>query len=284
MAGVKEKKDMTRSRRAFASAAWSAALVCAIVVASAALFPGGSRQHDIALASTAGAPTWTLPTSLPAARDRPAAVTGSDGNIYVFGGTNNSIEYNTTFIYHPGANTWTQGANMPTAREGAQAVLLDSNHIAVLGGSTGGCQSNPTCTVYNRVEIYTPSTNTWSTAAPMLSPRYRFAAAGGNGHIYAIGGWGGTQALYTSEVYSEATNSWSYFTSLPQAEEAPAAAVAHGTLVVMGGYDGQANSTYYNNVWFYTASGWSSGAPMPTAREDLGAATGPDGRIYAIGG
>jgi N-acetylneuraminic acid mutarotase len=220
---------------------------------------------------------------LPAPRTRAAAAVGSDGNIYVFGGTDSSIDYNTTFIYHPGSNTWTQGANMPTVREGAQAVLLDSNHIAVLGGGTG-CHFTQTCTIYNKVEIYTPSTNSWSAAAPMLTPRYRFAAAGGNGHLYAIGGWNGTQALSTTEVYSETTNSWSYFTSLPQAEEAPAAAVAHGTIVVLGGYDGQNPSTYYNNVWFYTASGWSSGAPMPTAREDFGAATGPDGRIYAIGG
>jgi N-acetylneuraminic acid mutarotase len=254
--------------------------------------PGGGSAVDVlnlpsapptATPTPVPPPVWTLPTSLPAPRAYPAAAVGSDGNIYVFGGTDSSIDYNTTFIYHPGTNTWTQGANMPTARAGAQAVLLDSNHIAVLGGGTG-CHFTQTCTIYNKVEIYTPSTNTWSTAAPMLTPRYRFAAVGGGGHLYAIGGWDGTQALSTTEVYSETTNSWSYFTSLPQAEEAPGAAVAHGTLVVMGGYDGQANSTYYNNVWFYTASGWSSGAPMPTARQGLGAATGPDGRIYAIGG
>src|SRR5947209_3784367 len=29
---------------------------------------------------------------------------------------------------------------------------------------------------------------------------------------------------------------------------------------------------------------WATVAPMPTAREKFGAATGPDGRIYAIGG
>jgi hypothetical protein len=29
---------------------------------------------------------------------------------------------------------------------------------------------------------------------------------------------------------------------------------------------------------------WTTVAPMPTAREQLAAALGPDGRIYAIGG
>jgi hypothetical protein len=29
---------------------------------------------------------------------------------------------------------------------------------------------------------------------------------------------------------------------------------------------------------------WQSVAPMPTARQLLAAATGPDGRIYAVGG
>jgi len=32
------------------------------------------------------------------------------------------------------------------------------------------------------------------------------------------------------------------------------------------------------------AATWSFVAPLPTAREFLAAATGPDGRIYAIGG
>ena len=29
---------------------------------------------------------------------------------------------------------------------------------------------------------------------------------------------------------------------------------------------------------------WATVEPIPTSRSDLGAATGPDGRIYAIGG
>ncbi len=33
-----------------------------------------------------------------------------------------------------------------------------------------------------------------------------------------------------------------------------------------------------------TTNTWTTAASMPTAREDLAAATGSDGRIYAIGG
>ncbi len=243
--------------------------------------PGGSTQR---VTAAAGA-TWSLVTPLPGPRTRPAAAVGANGNIYVFGGNNSGVDYNTTFIYHPGTNSWTQGANMPTAREGAQAVYLSNGNIAVLGGGQNCGNQYSGCTVLSVVEIYSPTINSWTTAAPMLTPRYRFAAWGGNGHIYAVGGWGNGQALSTVETYNAATNSWSYLPSLPVAEEAPAAALANGKLTVMGGWDGQTNPTYFNSTWIFNPStGWSSGAPMLTSREDFGAATGPDGQIYAMGG
>ena len=40
----------------------------------------------------------------------------------------------------------------------------------------------------NIVEMYDPSSNTWSVAAPMLAARSLFAVADANGVIYAIGG------------------------------------------------------------------------------------------------
>src|SRR5205823_1537952 len=94
----------------------------------------GAPRAGVAIAATPSGTVWTSPTSLPATRYRLAAALGSDGNIYVIGGGDNTIDYNTTFVYHLASNSWTQGTNMPTAREGAQAVTLPDGRIIVLGG------------------------------------------------------------------------------------------------------------------------------------------------------
>jgi N-acetylneuraminic acid mutarotase len=228
---------------------------------------------------------WSITTSLPAPRTRPAVAATPDGTIYVFGGTDNSVDYDTTFVYHPRTNMWTQGANVPFAREGAQAVTLPDGRILVVGGGTG-CHGTQHCAVYGTAALYTPRTNRWAQAAGLQTPRYRFAAAlGHDGRVYALGGWDGSRALYGVEVYTPRTNTWSTAPSLPLALEAPAVATdAHGRIVVLGGYDGNDPATYYSNVFILSGSGWASGAPLPTAREDFGAARGPDGRIYAAGG
>ncbi len=261
-------------------------LGCLMVVGTLALPQGSGTSQGTALASTARGPVWTIATSLPAPREYPAVAAGLNGNIYVFGGEDGPyIDLNTTLIYHPTTNRWTQGTNMPLTREGAQAVTLPDGRIAVLGGGTGGPCGQTLCTIYNTVEIYTPSTNRWTGAAPMHAPRYRFAAVlGSDGRIYAIGGWSsGAKILSSVEAYNPRTNRWRYVFSLPQAGVGLAAAVVKGRIVVVGGTDNQ--NTIYGNVWRYSAkTGWSSGTMMPTPREDLTAATGPDGQLYAIGG
>ncbi len=246
------------------------------------------RESFISPAASPGGLSWnTSLTSLPQALSRPAVAVGQNGDIYVFGGTDGtSNDYSTTYIYHPRENAWSQGQNMPVAREGARAITLPDGRIAVLGGGTH-CWFSNLCgngTVYSRVDVYSPSTDTWGALAALQTPRYRFAAVlGTDGHIYAMGGSNGSAALASIEVYTVATNSWSSGTALPQSLVAPSAAVdAGGRIDVIGGFDG--GSSYYNTLYVYNAGAWSSGPAMSTPRADLGATLGPDGRIYAIGG
>jgi len=247
--------------------------------------------------SSTARPRWeTDVTRLPAAREWPAAATGLDGRIYVFGGSDKNIPtiYDTTFIYNPATNSWASGAPMPTAREAAKAITLPDGRIAVMGGDTFTnkdgymwCFNTPNCTIYNTVEIYDPTTDSWTTAAPMLTPRYRFASVlGADGRVYAIGGWDGSKALATVEAYNPDTNTWSYVQSLPRVEEDAGASVdLAGRIIVVGGFDGSYSSPRYDDsVFVYDGHGWTNGAPMPTAREGLGVTRGADGRIYAFGG
>jgi len=85
---------------------------------------------------------------------------------------------------------------MPTFRVVFAAVALNGR-IYAIGGSQGFGSS------LNTVEVYDPSSNSWSTAAGMLTARYGLAAADANGLIYAVGGANsGGQILNATEQYS----------------------------------------------------------------------------------
>jgi len=234
---------------------------------------------------------WRQVAAMPEPLARPATATGRDGNIYLFGGVGATAVSNATFIYHPRTNTWTEGANMPTAREGAQAIALPNGRIVVIGGESrgmsGGCTAD-LCqdgTVYSTVEEYAPASNTWRMLAPLMTPRYRFAAAFYRGRIYVLGGVDGREVLSRVETYDPRTNAWGYAAPLPQPERAPAAAVAPGgRLIVMGGDNGNSQTGLYNNTFTFDGTNWISGAPMPQASEDMPATVGADGLIYVVGG
>jgi len=240
---------------------------------------------------TSGTLSWdTSLTHLPVALVRPAVAVGPDGDMYVFGGGNNGQDYATTYIYNPRGNRWRDGASMPVVREGARAVTLPNGRIAVLGGATpcGGSSNGNICnggTVYNRVDVYTPSTDSWSLLAPMRSPRYRFAAVLYHGQIYAMGGSDGSKVVASVEAYDPTSNAWRDVASLPRPLEGSAAVVDNGRIDVFGGFPGQANGgPIYDSHDSYDGNTWTAGTPLLQATEDASAALGPDGRVYVIGG
>ena len=258
--------------------------------------PGASGTPTPAVSPTtttaaSGTLTWdTSITRLPTALTRPAVAVGLNGDLYAFGGGNGVRDYATTYIYNPRGNRWRQGAPMPVAREGARAVTLPDGRIAVLGGATpcDGSSNGNICdggTVYNRADVYTPGTDSWAALAPMHSPRYRFAAVLYHEQIYAMGGSDGKGVVASVEAYDPASNAWQDAASLPRSLEGPAAAVANDRIDVFGGFPGQANGgPIYDSHYRYDGGAWTTGAPLLQAATDAGAALGPDGRIYVIGG
>jgi hypothetical protein len=242
-------------------------------------------------AFTPGTGAWTCSTGdtgsgcastsiapMPTGRAGLAAVTGSDGLIYTFGGYNSSITGTATIIttyydyveaYNPQTNTWTCSVDdnspgcsssqlpaMPTARGGLRAVLgPDGQTIYTLGGFSGptGASGGQPFTYYSVVEARQNSTWTCSvgdasagcSASPETLPSLLLATQGfgaataANGAIYAFGG------------------------------------------ALIGG----ATPTTNVNQEFVPTFVASIRAPsMPTARRYLDGALGPDGLIYAIGG
>jgi N-acetylneuraminic acid mutarotase len=131
----------------------------------------------------------------------------------------------------------------------------------------------------------------WLKVAPIHHYRWYFpAVTGSDGKIYAIGGCfsgscGPPDFLASVEVYDPATNLWADLpTGLPSGRGYLAgAADGGGHIYVLGG---QGNPGASTEPFVYTiATGiWTQLPSMPSSNSDMGAAVGPDGRVYAIGG
>ena len=187
--------------------------------------------------------------------------------------------------YTPSTNSWVQVRSLPTARYGLAAANGPDGRIYALGGYTSGNQ------ITAEVDAYTPATNRWRKVAPMPTPRAFLAAAtGADGRIYAIGGNGANGEdlfLDTVEAYTPSTNTWVEVSVMPTARQALAAATGpDGRIYAIGGSNSPTGLRALGITEAYTptTNTWSELAVMPTPRYGLGAATGTDGRIYAIGG
>lgn len=225
---------------------------------------------------------WCGKPSMLSAQTAPAYA----GYLFVAGGNNGSGPV-ATFSMSIIPGPWSTGTPMPTARQ-APAGANDGSLFYVMGGNTGSAETGV-------VEAYSTSSNSWTSATSMLTPRSDFGADTINGIIYAAGGSDGSSAaLDTLEAFDPTTNTWTAEASMPTARADLAVVALNGMLYAIGGRgaDGSPLDTVeaYNPL-SYT---WMTEAPMPTARWGLvasvissGGACGvcaPVPAIYAIGG
>lgn len=133
---------------------------------------------------------WTVMPNLPAGRWEPAATTYKD-NIYVFGGGQNATAYQSNFTptrtsyeYTASARTWRKRAPMPIAEQGAVALTGADGLIYVIGGGDDTLQPVGD----TAVQVYHPSTNTWTHGPPLNEPRAEGAGAILSGVMYVFGG------------------------------------------------------------------------------------------------
>jgi Kelch motif len=132
--------------------------------------------------------------------------------------------------------------------------------------------------------------NTWVPVASMPAPRtFAAAAAGTNGLIYVVGGENpvGTP-LDINQAYSASSNTWTTLQHMNVPRIAPGAVGAtNGLIYVMGGLSAIVPSPVFENsleAYNPATDTWATQAPMPTARDSLGAAQASNGLIYAVGG
>ena len=113
---------------------------------------------------------WTTLPPMPTGRNHIAGA-AIGGKLYVVGGRP-PLTLAVLEVFDPATARWETGAPMPTGRSGHAAAVV-SGCLYVFGGE--GNPSTPSG-VFPQTELYDPRSNTWTSLAPMLSPRHGIGA------------------------------------------------------------------------------------------------------------
>lgn len=229
---------------------------------------------------------WIRKAPMPTPRSS-LAVGVVDGILYAVGGISRHMGgriLDTVEAYDPKTNTWTRKAPMTTPRWGLSIGVVDGILYAIGGsGGIGGEISQPLTTV----EAYDPSTNTWTTKAPMPSTRVVMAVGVMNETLYAIGGscckpGHGSRTLGTVEAYDAKTNRWTVRDSMPTPRARHVVGVVNQVLYVVGGFSDE-GLTKRVEAYDPVTKRWSRKADIPSPRS-LHAIGVVDGILYVVGG
>jgi N-acetylneuraminic acid mutarotase len=171
--------------------------------------------------------------------------------------------------------TWqtAPGSPMPTARAQHFAVTDPATGDVYVGGGYNVSAASP----LNSVDIFHPSTVTWSSAAALPIATRGAAAAYSGGKIYVFGG-ADTNRITSAQIYDIAANTWSTAPFAQGDWEAGAATLPDGTIMITGGI-----STGQNLVYNPTTGAFTSRAFLPVGRDGLETAY-VGGKLVAAGG
>ncbi|MFC9534341.1 Kelch repeat-containing protein [Streptomyces sp. NPDC056975] len=178
-------------------------------------------------------------------------------------------------------NTWSPTAPMPTRRYLLAAATGCDGSVYAIGGLAAMTEeANSDVGLSATVEVYTPSTGTWTAAASMPTPRAGLGAATGHdGRIYTIGGSVDEQFGSSSivEVYDPKSNAWSTALPLPiPLANVGATTDAEGNIYAIG--------PDVMEIYEADKNAWKTAAAMPKKRDRMVVAAGRDNKIYAFGG
>lgn len=172
---------------------------------------------------------------------------------------------------------WQPIADARVALSGAAATEADGT-IWLFGGLGGDRR------VSGGHDGYDPAIDSWKGADELPVPVQHAMSVTWQDNPVVLGGWrteGTNTKVATDRVWRVVNSRWMELPPLLQPRAAGAAAVVGDRIIVTGGVD--ANGKLVNTTEIYDGTGWKLGAPIPTPRQLLGAAS--DGKlVYALGG
>lgn len=182
------------------------------------------------------------------------------------------------------AGTWTTIAPYPIFVSEHNATVVE-NKIYVAGGFAGPNQNFTGTT--DAFHVYDPSSDRWTSLAPLPKKLQHFGIATLDNKIYVTGGYTDddfeldNKAAYVFDPQGANGGSWSPVADLPAERAAHSSVAVGGRLYVVGGVGSDAAAIRAYNPATNT---WDAGrAPLPSLREHLTAAV-VNNRIYVISG
>ncbi|MXY28469.1 hypothetical protein F4Y59_09970 [Candidatus Poribacteria bacterium] len=250
--------------------------------------------------------TWEQKANMPTARSGFTTCV-VNGKIFAIGGYVEGLgdlSLSTLEMYDPKTDTWERKADMPTPRTEAATAVVDGKIYAIGGTALNRLEidvllRNNEIRRLRRwkpedlstVEMYDPTTDTWTQKADMPTPRNTRACVV-DGKIYAIGGHSSEMEpfrLDTVEVYDPVTDTWAKGKNMNHARTGAAVSVVDGKIYVMGGaglpmimnHPGPFLSSI--EVYDPQRNSWREIGDMFTAKSGHTASV-INGKIYVMGG
>ena len=165
--------------------------------------------------------------------------------------------------------TWGELAPMPSKRQEVSTAALNGKMFVIAGFDSDGMSTDI-------VEVYSPETDTWSSAAHLPIATNHNAAAVAAGRLYAFGGTSNRAFVYDPEQDAWVDVAPSNY---PHGDT-PAVAVIDDLIYVAGGSGGVGNEV---EVYDPMQDTWTVLAPMNFPRNHT-AGGAIDGKFYVAGG
>jgi serine/threonine protein kinase/N-acetylneuraminic acid mutarotase len=172
---------------------------------------------------------------------------------------------------------WRPIADARVARDAVAATESDGT-IWVFGGMGADNRAS------GRHEGYDPAIDSWKGGEDLPVPVQHAMAVTWQENPVVLGGWhtqGADARVATDQVWRVVNGRWTALPPLLQPRAAAAAAVVGDRIIVTGGVD--STGKLLNTTEIFDGTSWRLGAPIPTPRQMLGAAS-DDKVVYVLGG
>jgi serine/threonine-protein kinase PknK len=232
-----------------------------------------------------GPPAWSLPPEkkrnrtlmlLVAAAAVVALVLGASTVYFLVKRDSSTAESNATQPSTEVQAGWQSITNARIARDAVATTQADGT-VWIFGGLGGDGA------VSGRQEGYDPAIDNWKGGDELPVPVQHAMAVTWQGNPVVLGGWrtAGANKVATDQVWRMVNGRWVELPRILQPRAAAAAAVVGDHIIVTGGVD--ASGALLNTTEIFDGNSWTLGAPIPTSRQMLAAASDTK-LVYAVGG